>query len=127
MSQIKQGKCVQEFLPRPALEHRSTPTFLSKLSQTICNQLSEPARRSDNIPQKYGAGIATLASSRRDIWGIANPSHVRTYEHVNTNLDPILLPNEGFQDAQYMPSISTLNFLKHTQGTRLPTHPDRFF
>lgn len=122
--QLYTGQCLDEFLPRPEL----TPQFsgiVSQVPRAACLGVEKP-RRADGLKPHFGSGVPTLNSAVVDVVGLAKANDSLAYQRVNTSEGSLKLPLERDQ-LQYLPTADTLDFLSHSQGTRLQPLPARFF
>lgn len=86
----------------------------------------EKPRRDDGLKPHYGRGVPAINSAEVDVWGLAQGAVSVAHEKAGTSEGPVMLPLD--RDApQYSPSVGTLDFLTHGQGTRLQPLPARFF
>lgn len=86
---------------------------------------TEPPRRSDRMPQRYGNGTPTLESAHTDMYGIHRPKKT-AHEKASTSEGPVNLP-VNFQETYYTPSTAALDFLTHRSDTRLQAQPTRYY
>lgn len=135
MSQLRSGTCLYEFAPIPDLR----PQFNGKVGEdpsgfALLNQwCAEKPRRSDT-PRKgdreaYGgllSKIPFINSAKVDNAGVAIRNTKVAYDTVSTLYGSVKVPRER-DEYQFTPSVDTLHFLSHSQGTRLAPLPPRFF
>lgn len=124
MTQFKMGTCLNEFAARPEL----TPLFhgvVGTIPRASC-LANELPRRQDGLKPHFGSGTPTVNSATVDIAGLAIATEPVAYTTVKTSEGSLKLPIER-EHLQYLPSVSTLDFLIHNQGTRLQPEPKRYF
>ena len=118
-TQHKFGSCIDEFAPRPDL----VPTFTGKViehTKGLC------LNNSSKLKPHYGSGAPIMQTSVVDVFGLLSLLEAPTYTDAMTSEGVIRLPKEQ-PKLQYMPSVSTLDFLTHTQGSRLNPLPHRYY
>lgn len=124
-TQHRFGTCLDEFAERPSL----IPRFHGRLTQVpraLCRG-DDPPRRPDRMKQQYGTGTASMVSTEiDDTHGVVKVKN-DAYESFQTSEGVIKLPKLAPARKGYMPTASTLDFLTHTQGSRLPAHPPRYY
>lgn len=135
MSQVKSGTCLYEFAPIPDLQAQ----FHGKVGEdpsgfALLNKWCEEKPRRTDTPRRgsresYG-GITkktpTLNTAAVDWAGVATPNSKVAYDSVATLYGNIQVPRER-DTQQFTPSVDTLHFLSHSQGTRLAPYPLRYF
>ena len=123
MAQVRFGHCVPNFAPRPDTSIAPIGA-LTQDPRARGHGDGEP-RREDRRKQQYGNGVPRANSARVDTWGVGLGGS-RQYEEFATSEGSVKLPVEA-EPWQYTPSIETLEFLTHTQGTRLQPPHARYF
>ena len=122
--QVFTGQCVKEFLPRPEL----TPKFngvVAQIPRATCLG-KELSRRQDGLVPRFGSSTPSANSTKLDIFGLALHNPALAYQVVPTTEGSVKLPLET-QKVQYLPTGEVLDFLSHSQGTRLQPLPARYY
>jgi hypothetical protein len=124
MTQVGFGTCVPDFAVRPD----TRVPFIGSLTQMPPGPCegNDPPRRDDGLKPHYGRGVPTISSAVVDIWGLAEGAAPLAQQTASTSSGPVLLPVDR-DAAQYSPSVGTLDFLTHSQSTRLQPLPARFY
>ena len=128
MTQVKHRDChLDQFAPRPEL----TPLFHGDVGRVPrlpkwCLLDDEKPRREDGLRPHFGSGVPTMGTADVDIAGLAVATEPLAYSRVQTSEGSLKIPLER-EHMQYLPSASTLDFLTHSQGTRLQPLPTRYF
>ena len=124
MAQVGFGVCIPQFQARADLR----APFVGSLTQepsAPCTGDDAP-RRDDGLKPHYGRGTPTISSAAIDIVGLAHGAAPVAHVQASTSRGPVRLPIES-DVPQYSPSVDTLDFLTHSQGTRLQPLPARYF
>lgn len=122
MSQVSFGSCVPEFKPIPDMRVPFNG-YVSKIESRPCIS-NEKSRRDDGLKPSFGNGTPTMNPTGK--WGLAHSGSTLAYANFDTLEGSLKLPTERAV-AQYLPSVDTLDFLTHTQGTRLQPIPQRYY
>ena len=135
MTQVYSAGCLNEFAAIPDL----TPQFIGRVaSEPAGNTLRstwcvEQPRRSDTprrgAKEAYGglsSKTPTINPAAVDWFGIGIPNTKVGHDKVATSYGSVKVPRE-VDTMQYTPTASTLDFLTHSQGSRLLPHPPRYF
>ena len=86
----------------------------------------EKSRRKDGLIPHFGRGTPIVSTSEVDIYGIAKAMDPIAYQNVSTSEGSVKVPREGAQ-FRYQPSVEHIDFLTHSQYTRLQPRPNRYF
>lgn len=126
-TQVRAGECRPKYTGRPDLQakyHGEIGMYPDVHSDLYPQK--ELSRRHDGLIPSFGRATPTMNTSRVDWAGFSVPRMVQHNASVDTQAGPVNLPSETPQMA-YTPTESTLNFLTHSQGTRLQPLPGRFY
>ncbi len=118
------NSCINEFAPRPDM----TVPFLGTLTQVpraLCMG-KEVMRESSKLVHTFASGTPKLKCAKTDVHGFGTGNRGITYNLVETQQGSVKLPVES-ETFQYLPSVSTLNFLTQSQDSRLQQTPSRYF
>ena len=126
MARVRKSECVRDWrTSRPYL----IPTFIGKFTENkrpMCNGAeSDPTRRDDKLPQRYGKGTPTANTPTTDMYGIGlgNASKLVSFatEEGSVNLPCYV------QETFYTPSVEALQIITHTEDTRRLPHTLRYY
>ena len=118
------NSCINEFAPRPDMTVPFLGT-LTQVQQSLCMN-KEVKRESSKLVHTFGSGTPTINGTRTDVHGVSRGNRGITYNLVQTQQGSLKVPVES-ETFQYLPSVATLNFLTHSQDSRLQQTPSRYF
>ena len=132
-TQVPQNACPSEFLPRPDMQrHYGIESFVDPHMQhrerELCFVDKKQSRRHDGLIASFSNNEnPRVGSADVDASGLLRKKQkIRKLDAVHTEQGVIMFPVDPVRD-QFTPTVSQLDFLKLSTGTRRQPRSDRYF